>query len=695
MTCDPVFSPRGRSGLGVVQPQSGLDYPFVGFSFGSETLTQKILRLVQYPVRAIIINGSFSLKIQPIPPPPPPGEEGSPYPPPFYVTGLSPLWPSEVPLETELHVLNSINTGSTITGEYLSNINAAISYYYENYAELYLASSVYPTCSIDLHAADIEMALVDTNNLVVGWAVADTYSATGIIGNFPEELAENSFLKRWMKYRQRNCGAGCEVNFAVESPPWAIATDNEIRYLLADLYFEYDDPELYAQNTSAAQHPLRIKWLYGLGCIENGPINGVPEPTHAADILIVDAADNVVFDSTVAASFTSKTWGADYHIYEWITSSAMCRIVAYTTWAPDELNVRSYAINLSPENAVLDERAVYKLPKRVKSIQVLNTNLTQTTADLVCGYNIGFSTVANTSRGLRHTNEITINAEPGLGRGRYSDCTNDPPAIVSLNGATGPDITVAATDCLWTRIDTIFNADQTKLIQQKTTSVNPVQYPDGTTKLLLGSNCPACCDCDDYVNTARYMNCVRDRYTLIGEKSHDILLQHSDNITRWLEQRACRLKKPLKIVMTPQLCPYIDVVVQFCNLCEKCAEDVNITVAFNTYPSGGIVTILHCYTILSAGLARNFPYYIQTIAPNTFNINFGKVSAGNSADIQFRVEVAPALPITVTATVTGTKRDKEIVTPILAGCEPPAPVASESVITALACDNSGKTVSVC
>lgn len=476
-----------------------------------------------------------------------------------------------------------------------------------------------------------------------------------------------------------------------------LAPSEDIRYLIADFYLAYDDPGLYAEDVPVADHPLKIKWLYGVGCAQNSAPGWAPTPTHAADVLIVDSAGVTVFDSTTATRFTEKAWGADYHLYEWIKDTTVCRLVVYTTWAPDEAETRNYSLHITPQSAELDERAVYKMPKRVKSIKVLNTTVTANSANLLCGYNVGMETVANTERGIRHTNEITITAAPGLGVGRYSDCVEEPPPVVTINGARGSNVTLAATDCLWTRLDTVFNEDQTKLIAQKSTSVNPIKYPDGTTKLSIGSNCPACCDCDDYVNTGRYMNCVRDRYKLVGETSYGAMLQHVDNVARWVEQRECRIQKPLKVLMTPQKCPYIDVVVQYCNLCEQCAEDVNLIVDFSAYPSttNVSVNVLHCYTIISAGTARNFPYYIPTVAPNNFAVNFGKVSAGNSADIKFRVEVVPALPLTITTTVTGTKKENGEVVIITAGCNPLGQQAVATTNAALACDNNGNTINAC
>jgi hypothetical protein len=44
-----------------------------------------------------------------------------------------------------------------------------------------------------------------------------------------------------------------------------VSPSEDIRYLLADMYFEYDDEGLYNTASTPAALPLRVKWLYGVG----------------------------------------------------------------------------------------------------------------------------------------------------------------------------------------------------------------------------------------------------------------------------------------------------------------------------------------------------------------------------------------------------------------------------------------------
>lgn len=475
-----------------------------------------------------------------------------------------------------------------------------------------------------------------------------------------------------------------------------IAPSEDIRYLVADFYLEYDD------ITGAVEHPLRIKWFFHhLGC----PGESIPgfTPINDADIVVVDSQDNVVFNSTasdggVPKTFAMRAWGADYFIYEWRGRNAVCRLVVYTTWAPDEADERDYPDYMEPEAAILDERAVYKVPKRVTSLKTLLTTLRQTEVDFVSGYNFS-TTTAPTSANLRVGNRIVFNAVPGAGRGKYSDCADENPAVTCINGVCGKDIVIDTKDCLWTKITGIINGNDAFVPEKTEPGSCPCNQTlastGGALKLELRSNCPACCSCSDYVGTAQYMNSVRDVYKVVGGGAHDVLLQHSDNITRWLEQRECRIKKPIKLAMTAQRCPNVDIVVQYCNLCDECAEDVNLTVQISAYPSAGVTGYIEqCYSIVSSADVKNAPYIVDGSWPNFF-INFGQVSAGNSASATFRLRTLPAGPRTITAKVTGTYKKAGVIYQIRSGCSDTDAITAAKISKPLACNPDGTTITAC
>jgi hypothetical protein len=471
----------------------------------------------------------------------------------------------------------------------------------------------------------------------------------------------------------------------------------DIQYLLADAYLAIESNDL------TATAPFRIKWLYGVGCAALSAPSWAPTPTHAADVLIVDANDVAVFNSTLSGvSFSTWCWGLkktsgscnstyDYKIYEWQSGAAVCRFVVYQTWPTsadglDENSTRDFATNIAPAAAVLDERAVYRIPKRVKSFVLpgatssANVKITNATLDVSAGLNTLLTTSDVQARGLRSTRQVTIAAIAGTGLGKYVDCAETQPVIRSLNGISGPNVLLSAGDCLWAHVPTTYNAATGKLTPQRTNNRATQQ---------VGSNCPACCTCSDYVDIATYMNNTRDRYKFIGSEAGDVLVLHSDNITRWEAQRNCRLQKPIKACMTAQVCPYIDVAAQYCNNCTDCAHDVVLTINMAAYPDNTAEPVCN-YSMITTPTLKQGLFNLDGSWP-TFTARLGDVDAGNSASVSFRLLFAEAQATTVKVTVTGASAEG----PIKAGCEANAPLAAGIASKALYCDDSGNTITLC
>ena len=127
----------------------------------------------------------------------------------------------------------------------------------------------------------------------------------------------------------------------------------DIRGLLADLWL------VYAEQTAAAvrQPPFWLAWLYGFGCDPADNPRDL-EPTHAADVLILGDADQVVCDSTLATSYR-YTDVPDYRIHEWFLEAGYLRILQYSTWPADgEIAPHEWPLYLAPLNGEIDPRAV-------------------------------------------------------------------------------------------------------------------------------------------------------------------------------------------------------------------------------------------------------------------------------------------------------------------------------------------------
>lgn len=481
---------------------------------------------------------------------------------------------------------------------------------------------------------------------------------------------------------------------------------DDVRYLVADFYLAYDDPGFYS-SSALRQHPLRIKWLYGVGCEPSVKPVWAPAPVHEADILVVDANGATVFDSTQLAPgegeeaefrrFLKRSWGDDYDIYEWIGNRGVCRLVAYKTWPGDadatfDIEPKNWPTHLAPTRAVLDERAVYRMPKRLRSLKAevagvqLGATIRRRGAVLVADHNMEIA-VGGTSGAPRQNTDIVFSAEPGSGTGKYNNCpdledTTRP--IYRINGASANqhgDFILTAEDCLFVRQGTNLNENGT---------VSPVRS-GGHATLTLGSDCGPCCDCPDYAFTATYMNNVALRYKEIGRRTHDIKLLHEQNIDRWVEQRECRLQRPLRVQMTAQNCPNIDVVAMYCNQCQQCAENVVLTVTFSTFPALATGSIVCGYTTLHAPGYPGVEYKMLGTWP-VFTVALPPIDVGNSAYVKFRLRISPrTYPYAVTATITGVKNNEAI----RVGCDNDGAAASATSTAALNCDASGGTLSKC
>jgi len=467
-----------------------------------------------------------------------------------------------------------------------------------------------------------------------------------------------------------------------------IAPSADVQYLIADFYLTVEADALPA-------FPLRIKHLYNLGCIENTPAADFPAATNTAGIVVVDANDAVVFDSIAApADYTTKSWGSDYQIHEWITGGTVCRMLVYQTWPAEDDDKRNYNKYLTPQNATLDARSIYVMPKRVKTLCVRNRNVRSapTPGAFIFrnNYNTTLSAGAATTTAFSALTPITINAAAGSGAGKYP-CLDYIPAdhkvINKINGVSGinGDFLLSANDCLWAR--------------RATTYLNGVVTPQANAQLQFGADCKPCCACSDFVTTATYMNYVRDRYKLIGTRAEEVRARHEDNIRRWNDYRLCSLQTPLRLIFVPQRCPYMDVVLMLCNPCQSClpASELTLTINFfgDVIPAGESVTAdVVCghtamYSANSNGLATS-------IVANglSYSTAFPQIQPGDSAYVKFRLKFSLKAAYNIRGHLTGTLISTGM--PITTDCEQTAASPAQAETTQmLYCDDVGHTEMPC
>lgn len=361
-----------------------------------------------------------------------------------------------------------------------------------------------------------------------------------------------------------------------------------IRYLLADAWLSYDDPSDY-YNIKPFQPPFHIAWLYGLGTAPSSKPANYPDPAHDVDIIVVDDNNCVVFDSTaddVVGSYWTREWTERLTIHGWEGEDALMFIVVHTTWghtADPKLTPREYALHIAPARATLDERVVGRRPRRVKSLQVAFDNMTKKGVELHEGYNMAISHDGEALRGegLRRTQLVTFDASPGGGLGVYPGCEEQETYVRKIAGVAP----TAAGDFVFGGKGCYYARQPTALI-----TVSPRRYTSADGLLETGNDCKPCCACEDYVDVAKYMNRIRDDYQALGEEFSGIRDQYHVNRERWLDAKCCFERFPLRVVVQPQICPNVDVGVQFCNLSDHCVGPVELFISVEVL-TGGLAPI--------------------------------------------------------------------------------------------------------
>lgn len=482
-----------------------------------------------------------------------------------------------------------------------------------------------------------------------------------------------------------------------------VTPSDDITHLLADFYFCFDPPHYY-EDVPERVPPFHIHWLYGFGC-ETGdyPIpveyggslsswgalctssaqsvssnssysyaDCLPVPQHAHDIIIHDANNRVVFDSTGSdITYASRSWGDRLRIVTWThDKNATCSIVYHTAWSPnDDPPPKTYPLYFFPSHAVLDSRAIEPLPKRVKSITVVLDNMTKTAIDFSAGYNMRITKGATTfTAGTRSKTPVTFNAVAGAGLGVFPGCEPEQLWIRTINN-TSPtdegDFSMAASGCYWVRQPTRVISTNPRITAPEI-SLTPGSIPTiglpaanaGTAKnlagwptdddpryahLQIGNDCGPCCDCEDYVAVANYMNSTRDRYHDIGVLTHNSLLLYHNNRQRWLNSASCMVDRALRLRLQPQICPFLDVAAQYCNHTTACQTDVELSVTLVTEPAGGSAIEVPGFTFISGvvtstdDLTGQPERYTMDGEWPVFRAYFDTVQPGASVSVRFRL----------------------------------------------------------
>jgi hypothetical protein len=365
----------------------------------------------------------------------------------------------------------------------------------------------------------------------------------------------------------------------------------DIQQLLGDLFLSYRD------DLCLFEPPFRIAWMSGFGTLDASESNSSdPSPVHAHDILILDANNNQVFDSTQADSYVEQAWGDRLLIIEWIGAQGVLRVTKYTEWSQYDLDEnldRDYNEIIEPIDGELDPRTYEARPRGVNS---LTAGLSILTGKVVLegGYNTVFSlvqTAAEAERerlldvdlaeiaelsqkpliaGRRRRTIVRVDMDPGGGLGQFPGCDEATPVIRKLGGATADEngnLNFDLGDCLRVaRPVTLIDRDPRTFRY----GAAGLSIAESKSALKMSNDCQPCCACSYFVRTYKGL---KRQWTLWSElaveagEARDLLQQ---NKLRWLDERSCRMNHALRAVLLPESNCKTATGAMFCNTSGCC-----------------------------------------------------------------------------------------------------------------------------
>lgn len=419
---------------------------------------------------------------------------------------------------------------------------------------------------------------------------------------------------------------------AVNQPPGGgslypfVNPSPDILYLLGDFFVSFDDLE--DQYT----YPLRVAWLYGFGTNVVPPPPGSPAPTHSHDLIVVDADDRVVFNSTVAENFTATPWDDRLLVLEWTNADRVCRCSMHTAWTQadiDDDQTITYDNYILPENGELQADCWYKLPKRVTSIRVGLNYIAQQPVQLAEGYNIGLTHSTTTLRptinlaglrtsksvvaGTRVVNRVVIDAVPGNGLGTAKSLCNDH-SVRTINKTAANDYSNFNLDtygCVRTKRPVVLtDTSPRKFIYRAVNSkgqtiLDPIQ---SKAALAFGDNCKNCCDCTYFAQTYQGLKRQWFLYRDVGRQAEQARDIYESNRSRWLIQKELREQVRMNLRLMVDGDSKIRWGLSFCNASKCCLMGMRVYMCWLAYtdatPLGTVPFSYDCPPAMIDGISQ-------------------------------------------------------------------------------------------
>ena len=378
-----------------------------------------------------------------------------------------------------------------------------------------------------------------------------------------------------------------------------VRPSEDVQQLLGDLFLSFDDIQ------DDVTYPLKVAWMYGFGDNAVSPPVGYPTPVHARELLIVDANDVTVFDSTTAAAFNEDAWDDRLRISEWVSDVGVLRCTQHTAWTQadiDDGQTRSYDDYIVPESGEIQADCWYVVPKRVKSIQVGLDTVSANRLKLLEGYNCGLELqsdsgaadlflddIATSSRlvpGERDVNRILISADPGDGLGVFPGCDDSAQFVRSINNQPAADygnFTMDGLGCIRYQRPVTLVSSSPRTFRYGHGSISDTEAQSA---IQFSNDCENCCQCEYFARTYQGLKRQWFLYQDIASGAENARDLYADNIDRWEEQKALREGDPLKVRVSSAGEGKMDWGLNFCNTSKCCITSVGVRLTWLYYVDG-------------------------------------------------------------------------------------------------------------
>lgn len=395
----------------------------------------------------------------------------------------------------------------------------------------------------------------------------------------------------------------------VDQPPGGgtnypfVRPSSDIQHLLGDLFVSFDDLD------DTYVFPLKVAWMYGFGTNAVVPPAGYPAPTHAQDIIITDANDALVFDSTAASKFTSDAWDSRLLILEWTTTTNVLRCVQHTEWTQADIDDgldQTYDDYIEPANGVLQIDTWYHIPKRIRSFQVGVTSIEGTKlVTLSEGYNvsiaeqsqiladlpvIGITGPKQLKTGTRKSTGLNISAEPGSGLGIFPGCGASDLEIKTFNRipSTGyQNFTYDTEGCIRSQRPVALTSSNPREFDY---SASLLPVAEATSAIVTSNDCQNCCQCTYFAQTYQGLKRQWFLYREIAEAAEEVRDIYQDNIDRWEIQKSIRESNAVRLRVNMDGNCKVSWGFAHCNSSKCCIYNVRADITFLYYLNGVLTT---------------------------------------------------------------------------------------------------------